>query len=287
MEPPYYAVIFSSQRTEGDQGYAAMADQMEALARQQPGFLGIDSARGADGFGITVSYWTSEAAIAAWKAHVDHQAARELGRDRWYAHFDVRVARVERAYGRVAGHDGSCPARPVETCPLEIRVDRELTHPQILALLQEHLAGMHAESPLESVHALDLDGLRRPDITFLTARRRTPDARPGDDGELVAMGALKELEPTTASAGGHGELKSMRTSARHLRQGAAQAILTELLNLARQRGYARVSLETGSTPAFEPAIAMYRRFGFVECGPFGEYPEDPFSRFLTLPLNRP
>ena len=278
MEPPYYAVIFSSQRTEGDQGYAAMADQMEALARQQPGFLGMDSARGADGFGITVSYWTSEAAIAAWKSHVDHQAARELGRDRWYAHFDVRV---ERAYGRATAQSGSFPARPVETSPLEIRVDLELTHPQILALLQEHLAGMHAESPPESVHALDLDGLRRPDITFLTAWRRTPDACPGDDGELVAMGALKELEPTTASAGGHGELKSMRTSARHLRQGAAQAILTELLKLARQRGYARVSLETGSTPAFEPAIAMYRRFGFVECGPFSDYREDPFSRFMS------
>jgi heme-degrading monooxygenase HmoA len=103
MEPPYYAVIFSSQRTEGDHGYAAMADQMETLARQQPGFLGMESARGADGFGITVSYWTSEAAIAAWKAHVDHQAARERGRERWYDHFDVRVARVERAYGRRSG----------------------------------------------------------------------------------------------------------------------------------------------------------------------------------------
>jgi len=287
MEPPYYAVIFSSQRTEGDQGYAAMADRMEALARQQPGFLGMDSARGADGFGITVSYWTSEAAIAAWKAHLDHEAARALGRERWYAHFDVRVARVERAYGRAAGHGGSCRAHFSETRPLEIRVDRELTHPQVLSLLQEHLAGMHAESPPESVHALDLDELRRSDITFLTAWRCGPDACPGEEGELMAMGALKELEPTTASAGGHGELKSMRTRARHLRQGAAQAILTELLKLARQRGYVRVSLETGSTPAFEPAIAMYRRFGFVECGPFADYPEDPFSRFLTLPLNRP
>jgi len=96
-QPPYYAVIFSSQRTGGDQGYADMAGRMEALARQQPGFLGIESARGADGFGITVSYWASEEAIAAWKVHVEHQAARALGRERWYAHFDVRVARVERA----------------------------------------------------------------------------------------------------------------------------------------------------------------------------------------------
>ena len=125
--------------------------------------------------------------------------------------------------------------------PFHIRTDRELTHPQVLGLLDEHLAGMRAESPPECVFALDLNGLRRPEITFLTAWRLRPAGSPGtapgspghdDDehGELVAMGALKELAPTTANAGGHGELKSMRTSARHLRQGAAQAILTELLS---------------------------------------------------------
>jgi len=168
---------------------------------------------------------------------------------------------------------------------LSIRIDRELTHPQVLSLLEEHLAGMRAASPPDSVFALDLDGLRRPEVTFLTAWRwpadASTDASGGDEGELVAMGALKELTPTTATEGGHGELKSMRTSARYLRQGAAQAILTELLKLARERGYARVSLETGSTPPFDAAIAMYRRFGFVECGPFGAYREDPFSRFMT------
>jgi putative acetyltransferase len=176
--------------------------------------------------------------------------------------------------------------------PFHIRIDRELTHPQVLALLNEHLAGMRAESPPECVFALDLNGLRQPAVTFLTAWRHLPSGSPSaqqgshehDDGELVAMGAIKELAPTTATAGGHGELKSMRTSARHLRQGAAQAILTELLKLARQRGYARVSLETGSTPAFEPAMAMYRRAGFVDCGPFADYREDPFSRFLTNAL---
>lgn len=171
----------------------------------------------------------------------------------------------------------------------DIRIDRELTHPQVIALLAEHLAGMRAASPPECVFALDLGGLRRPEITFLTAWRLPADAPPGvpteEVGELVAMGALKELTPTTAAEGGHGELKSMRTSARHLRQGAAQAILTELLNLARERDYARVSLETGSTPEFEPAIAMYRRFGFVECGPFADYRVDPFSRFMTSPLS--
>lgn len=170
--------------------------------------------------------------------------------------------------------------------PFHIRVDRELTHPQVLDLLREHLAGMHAESPPESVHALDLSGLRRPDITFLTAWRLPADGSTHEEGQLVAMGALKELTPTTTTAGGHGELKSMRTSARHLRQGAAQAILTELLNLARERGYARVSLETGTTPGFDAAVAMYRRFGFVDCGPFADYQEDPFSRFMrkSIPL---
>jgi putative acetyltransferase len=162
-------------------------------------------------------------------------------------------------------------------------------HPQVIALLEEHLAGMRAASPPECVFALDLEGLRRPEITFLTAWRVPADASTdtpaGDERELVATGALKELTPTTATEGGHGELKSMRTSARHLRQGAAQAILTELLNLARQRGYARVSLETGSTPPFDAAMAMYRRFGFVECGPFADYREDPFSRFMTSPLS--
>ena len=170
--------------------------------------------------------------------------------------------------------------------PFDIRIDRALRHPQVIALLEEHLAGMRAESPPECVFALDLDGLRRPEITFLTAWRLPADASTNTpdnvEGELVAMGALKELTPTTATEGGHGELKSMRTNARHLRQGAAQAILTELLKLARERGYARVSLETGSTPAFEPAIAMYRRFGFEACGPFADYREDPFSRFMTL-----
>ena len=172
-------------------------------------------------------------------------------------------------------HSG--PARP-----FHIRVDRELTHPQVLALLEEHLAGMRAASPPECVFALDLDGLRRPEITFLTAWRLPAEgSSTHQEGELIAMGALKELTPTTATAGGHGELKSMRTSARHLRQGAAQAILTELLRLARERGYTRVSLETGTTPGFDAAVAMYRRFGFVDCGPFADYREDPFSRFMT------
>ena len=98
---PCYAVIFSSQRSAGhdDDGYAEAADRMVELAAAQPGFLGVESARGADGFGITVSYWASEEAIAAWRRHAEHAAARAQGRSRWYTAFELRVARVERAYG--------------------------------------------------------------------------------------------------------------------------------------------------------------------------------------------
>jgi uncharacterized protein len=96
--PPYYAVTFSSRRTAIDAGYGAMADRMVELAAGQPGFLGVESARGADGFGITVSYWTSLDAIAAWKANAEHRVAQATGRRQWYQHFEVRIARVERAY---------------------------------------------------------------------------------------------------------------------------------------------------------------------------------------------
>ena len=95
--PPYYAVIFSSLRTEGDQGYGQAAGRMLELAREQPGFLGVESAR-EDGLGITVSYWESEAAISAWKQHAEHQAVREQGRATWYSAFQTRVCKVELAY---------------------------------------------------------------------------------------------------------------------------------------------------------------------------------------------
>jgi heme-degrading monooxygenase HmoA len=97
-EPPYYAVIFSNQRTPGDDGYAAMAEQMMALALAQPGCLGAESTRSESGFGITVSYWRDEQSIAAWRENVEHLVAQRLGRERWYTHYALRVARVERAY---------------------------------------------------------------------------------------------------------------------------------------------------------------------------------------------
>jgi heme-degrading monooxygenase HmoA len=96
---PYYAVIFTSQRTEGDRGYSRMAERMIELAAQQPGFLGVESARDPNGFGITVSYWSSEEAIVAWKAHLEHKPAQEAGKRVWYADYYLRIAKVEREYG--------------------------------------------------------------------------------------------------------------------------------------------------------------------------------------------
>lgn len=110
--PPYYAVVFTSQRTEGDDGYAAMAERMAALAAEQPGYLGVESARGADGLGITVSYWRSLEDIAAWRRVAEHQAARDRGRAHWYRHYELRIARVERAYGWDAAEGTHDPAPP-------------------------------------------------------------------------------------------------------------------------------------------------------------------------------
>lgn len=98
--PPYYAVIFTSLRTEGERGYGRTAERMVELAAQQPGFLGVESARDASGLGITVSYWESEEAIARWKANAEHQMAQEGGKKTWYSEYQLRVARVEREYGK-------------------------------------------------------------------------------------------------------------------------------------------------------------------------------------------
>lgn len=99
LEPPYFAVVFTSIRTPGDGGYDEMAERMEDLASGQPGFLGIESARGPDGLGITVSYWASRDAIAGWKRHLEHREAQRKGRSTWYRGYRVRVAKVERDYG--------------------------------------------------------------------------------------------------------------------------------------------------------------------------------------------
>ncbi|MBO9624706.1 MAG: GNAT family N-acetyltransferase [Sphingomonas sp.] len=141
-----------------------------------------------------------------------------------------------------------------------------LDTPQVIALLQVHFAGMLANSPEGSCHFLDLSALRAPEVTFWSA---------WDGEDLLGCGALKQLDA------GHGEIKSMRTAAEHLRRGTGAALVGHILGVARERGYRRLSLETGSGPAFEPAHALYRQFGFTDCGPFGDYEEDPFSRFMT------
>ena len=157
---------------------------------------------------------------------------------------------------------GAAAARPV----MRIRLD-DLRGPEIRALLEEHLAHMHSLSPPESVHALDLDALRRPGIHFWTGW--------SERGELMGCGALKELDPT------HAEIKSMRTAAAWRRSGVARAMLEHILAEAARRGYARLSLETGAEPAFAPARALYERFGFAYCPPFEGYVEDPNSVFMT------
>lgn len=98
--PPYYAVIFSSLSSVGENGYDAMAERMVELAAEQPGYLGVESARDSEGFGITVSYWASLEAIAAWKANAEHRVAQESGKALWYQHYELRIARVERAYAK-------------------------------------------------------------------------------------------------------------------------------------------------------------------------------------------
>jgi putative acetyltransferase len=146
----------------------------------------------------------------------------------------------------------------------------------VRALLDEHLADMYATSPPESVHALDLAALLAPSVTFLTAR--------GADGTLLGCGALSELAPTTPGSPGHGELKSMRTARAARGRGVATAVLGRLVELAAERGYGRVSLETGTQEFFAPARRLYARHGFAECGPFGRYVLDPHSVFMTREL---
>lgn len=105
-KPPYYAVVFTSRRRDGDHGYGATADRMVELAAQQPGYLGVESVRDAGGLGITVSYWQDEASILAWRRHAEHTLARERGRTEWYEHYELRVAKVERAYGGPGHQEG-------------------------------------------------------------------------------------------------------------------------------------------------------------------------------------
>jgi putative acetyltransferase len=151
---------------------------------------------------------------------------------------------------------------------LRVVVD-DLSGPEVAALLADHLDSMHAVTPEGSVHALDLSGLRAPEVTFWSVWV-------GDS--LAGCGALKELTPTS------GEVKSMRTAPAYLRRGVAAAVLTEVVATARARGYVELLLETGHGVQFDPAHGLYARFGFEPCGPFADYTDDPFSRFFRFSL---
>jgi putative acetyltransferase len=143
---------------------------------------------------------------------------------------------------------------------------------RIKALLTRHLEGMHANSPPGHVFALDWSGLQKPEISFYAL---------WDGEDLLGFGALKELDARA------GEIKSMRTADAHLRKGVAAMILDHIIAEARRRGYARLSLETGSGPAFEPAVTLYRKSGFTDGGAFGDYVKSPFNQFLHLDLTSP
>ena len=139
----------------------------------------------------------------------------------------------------------------------------------VVDLLARHLAFVHAQSPAEHVHALDLPGLVEPGVTFFTAHR---------GGELVAIGALKELDPT------HGEIKSMHTRQELRGQHVGRRMLEHLVAEARRRGYRRISLETGTGDAFASAHSLYARAGFVRCEPFAQYTDNPYSICMSMPI---
>ena len=152
---------------------------------------------------------------------------------------------------------------------MNIRID-DLQGKEIIALLQRHMDDMHTVSPPGSCHALDLTGLKQPDVTFWTI---------WDGVSLAGCGALKEIDRA------HAEIKSMRTADGHQRKGVGAQMLRHILDEAARRGYRRLSLETGAQPFFDPARKLYASFGFVECPPFGDYVLDPNSIFMTRELS--
>ncbi len=148
---------------------------------------------------------------------------------------------------------------------MQLKVD-DLQGQEIKMLLEEHLADMYAASPPESVHALDLDELRKPAITFWTV---------WDDQQLAGCGAIKELNST------HAEIKSMRTATAYRGKGVGKILMNHILDQAKIRGYSRLSLETGPMDFFLPARQLYEKFGFEYCPPFADYELDPYSVFMT------
>lgn len=195
------------------------------------------------------------------------RAARRQLRELFAVPHELACLTLARAslgsLGSLASH-----GRSVSSPAMEVRLG-DFDDPRVIDLLREHLAGMHASSPPGSVYALDLSGLRHPLVSFYTV---------WDGEDLMSCGALKHVDRDTA------ELKSMRTTARHLRRGAAAFMLEHLITIAQARRYARVCLETGSGSAFEPALALYRKHGFTPTGAFGDYVASEFNQFLELAL---
>ena len=189
--------------------------------------------------------------------------------------YDVEMRRTPRLFRRVNGRarelrdDVICyDVRPGVATEVRFEVD-DLSREPVRALIARHLEGMFAASPPESVHAFDVDKLRAPDVTFFSAWVGV---------ELAGCGALKQLDAE------RGELKSMRVADRWRGKGIGRAMLGYLLGEARRRGMKSLWLETGSTPPFTPALRLYESAGFVRCGPFDGYVDDPFSIFMTLTL---
>ena len=182
--------------------------------------------------------------------------------------FSERVHSIERRSIRVKPARKALPSGAMSDTKRRITAG-DFSDARVLGLLREHLEGMHANSPAASIYALDLSGLQVPEIAFFCV---------WESEQLLGCGALKQLDAA------NGELKSMRTASAHLRKGVGALMLEHLLELARSRGYRRVSLETGSGPAFEPALTLYRRYGFVNGPAFGDYVASEFNQFLHLEL---
>lgn len=177
---------------------------------------------------------------------------------------------LETAFGLTNPVESAFRPHSVHNGDVNITVD-DLSRPEVAAFLTGHVEQMRSITPAEFAFALDLDGLRTPDVTFWTVR--------DDDGTVVGCAALKRLEPQ------HGELKSMRTATDRLRSGIASRLLEHIVAEARRTGITRISLETGTDEFFAPARRLYAKFGFTPCPPFGDYRPSEHNTFMTLTLS--
>ncbi len=218
----------------------------------------IDDMVGGGPFGLKPGEWTDDTSVALCLADsiLDRQGLDAV----------TRAARVGLRSG-----SRPCTAIPCVAVGVVIAVDDPRTD-DVRALLERHLEFSYEFSPEEHVHALDIDGLLDPAVTFFSAR--------DPEGTLLGVGALKHLDDT------NGELKSMHTTEAARRQGIGEQMLSHLLDVAESRGYERVSLETGTMDAYRPARAMYAKAGFTRCPPFGQYTDNPYSMCMAIEMAR-